>query len=405
MIFKHKESSMIYFDHNATTPVLDDVIEAMRPYWTSESGNPSSIHAAGRRARLAMDKAREKIAALLDAAPEEIIFTGGATEANNIAIKGMALSKGKGQLVTSAIEHPSVLEPMRRLEKEGFNLIVLGVDAQGRVRDAELKKAWTPETILLSMQYANNETGTIQDIGTIGACARERKVPLHVDAAQAVGKIPVSLKQLPVDFMTFSAHKFYGPKGVGGLFVRKGTRLTGLQDGGMHEKKLRPGTENVAGIVGMAAALEIVCRDMEAENQRLHRLKMLLMEKIKTSIDNVEFNGGEESLNRDSSLTLRMTEPHQLPNTINICFHGVDAQSLLMNLDLEGICVSTGSACSSGSLEPSSVLIAMKGSKELAKSSLRISLGRSNTEKEIESLARSLARAVEQVRSAVLRER
>ncbi len=379
---------MLYFDHNATTPVLPEVWEAMRPYAGADYGNPSSIHAAGRRARLALDMAREKIAALLAADPSEIIFTSGATEANNLAIKGAALHHGKGSIVTTAVEHPSVLQPAQALEMQGFALTVLGVDREGHVAVEDVTRALTPETILFSLQVANNETGTLQDTQTLGRIAKDKGVAVHMDGAQAVGKIPISLKDFPADMMTFSSHKFYGPKGVGGLFIRRGTRLASLMEGGLHERKMRPGTENVAGIVGMATALEIACCDMQSETQRLARLRESLKTQLSEAIEDIEFNGESRA-------------GQSLANTLNISFAGVDAHSLLVSLDLEGMCVSTGAACSSGAIEPSPVLIAMKGSKELAKSSIRISLGRSNDEGQIAKLSMTLRRLVYRVRSAV----
>lgn len=377
---------MMYFDHNATTPLVPEVLAKMQPYFTEDFGNPSSIHAAGRRSRLAIDRSRESIAALLGADPSEILFTSGATEANNLAIKGMALQKGGGHLITSAVEHPSVLEPLRHLEKLGFALSVICVDKQGSILWEAAESALQADTFLISMQYANNEVGTIQDVEAICRWAKGKGLLVHIDAAQAVGKVPVSLKTLPADFVTFSAHKFYGPKGVGGLFVRRGVRLAGLLEGGSHEKRLRPGTENVAGIVGMAAALEIAVGDMTEESARLEKLRDALASRLSGALEDVELNGDPRPRRR-------------LPNTLNVCFHGVDAQSLLMSLDMEGHCVSTGAACSSGSLEPSPVLIAMKGSKELAKSSIRISLGRSNTQEHIEKLGEALVRHVKRMRS------
>jgi cysteine desulfurase len=380
---------VIYLDHNATTPVLPEVLEAMQPYLREQYANPSSTHSAGRRARLAIDRAREGIAALLEADPSEILFTGGATEANNLALKGIAARMEQGQFLTSPIEHPSVLQPLERLARQGFRLTIVPVDTRGGISVDSLEKALGEDAKVLTVQVANNEVGTIQECELLCRWGKEKGLFVHADAAQAVGKIPISLGLIPADTLTFSAHKFYGPKGVGGLFVRRGVRLDSLMEGGLHEKKLRPGTENVAGIVGMAKALEIAHRDMHHETQRLQKLKGLFFEKFDAAVKEWETNGDERP-------------GRQLANTINIHFKGLDAQSLLMNLDLEGICVSTGAACSSGSLEPSPVLIAMSGSKELAKSSLRISMGRCNTVADIDQLVQALARAVMQMRSAHL---
>ncbi len=376
---------MMYFDHNATAPLLPEAARTMQEAAREQWGNPSSVHAEGRRARLALDRAREGMAALLGAAPEEIIFTSGATEANNLALKGFARHKGRGHVITTAVEHPSVLEPLRALQKEGFDLTIAGVDAKGRVKREELEAALRPETILLSLQWANNETGTLQDVGAIGVWAKEKGLAVHLDAAQAVGRVPVTLKDLPgVDMLSLSGHKFYGPKGAGALFVRKALRLDAIAQGGKHERSLRPGTENVPAILGMAKALEIAVGEIPQEVKRLENLKKLLKERL-SIIEDMEFNGDQE---------------HCLPNTLNVCFHGVDANSLLMNLDLEGLCVSTGAACSSGSIEPSPVLMAMKD-ESAAKSSIRISMGRSNDEDAVHRLAEALIKNVKRMRQTV----
>ncbi len=373
---------MMYFDHNATTPVLPEAARTMQEAAREQWGNPSSVHAAGRRARSALDRAREGMAALLGAAPEELVFTSGATEANNLALKGFLRHKGRGHALTTAVEHPSVLEPLRALQKEGFDLSVVGVDAKGRVKREELEAALRPETILLSLQWANNETGTLQDVAAVSAWAKEKGLAVHLDAAQAVGRVPVTLKELPgVDMLSLSAHKFYGPKGAGALFVRKALRLDAMAQGGKHERSLRPGTENVPAILGMAKALEIAVGTMPQEAVRLKNLKKLLKERL-SIVEDMEFNGDQEQC---------------LPNTMNICFHGVDANSLLMNLDLEGLCVSTGAACSSGSIEPSPVLMAMKG-EAVAKSSIRISMGRSNNEDQVNKLADILMTCVKKIK-------
>lgn len=360
----------IYLDHAATTPVHPRVVEAMAAYWTETFGNPSSVYSYGREARKALDDARERVAAILGARPEEIIFTGGGSEADNLAVKGTAMKlKERGKhIITSQIEHHAVLDTAKWLEKHGFSVTYLPVDEAGMVSVEAVKQAIQEDTILISIMHANNEMGTIQPIEEIGKLARERKIIFHTDAVQTVGALPVDVTKLNVDLMTLSAHKLYGPKGVGALYVRKGTRLDPLIHGGGQERRLRAGTENLAGIIGLAKALEIAEAERDELLPRLTRLRDKLLNGL-AEIPETKVNG---------SRTCR------LPNNVNVCFRYIEGESLLLNLDMKGICGSSGSACTSGSLDPSHVLLAMGLSHEIAHGSLRLTLGRGTTEEEID---------------------
>lgn len=376
----------IYFDHNATTPVIEDVFEAMVPYLKEQWGNPSSIHWAGRGTKKAVEDAREKVCGLLGCTPIELIFTSSGTEGDNHAIKGLAYArKDKGNhIITTKVEHPAVLNTCKHLAKDGFEITYLDVDKEGLIDLEALKNAITPKTILISVMYANNETGVVFPINEIGEIAKERGVTFHTDAVQAAGKTPIDLKTLNVDLMTISGHKLYGPKGVAALYARRGVRLIPLIHGGHHERNRRGGTENVAGIVGFGKAAEIAMRDMDPELAHLASLRDRLEKGMKERIDHIHVNGSPDK---------------RLANTSNISFEFVEGESLLLNLDMKGIAASSGSACTSGSLEPSHVLVSMGMSHELSHGSVRFSLGRSNTIEEIDYLIDIMPPIVERMRS------
>ncbi|MCK4965052.1 MAG: cysteine desulfurase NifS, partial [Dehalococcoidia bacterium] len=360
----------IYLDYAATTPTHPEVVEAMLPYLSDIFGNPSSIHSFGQEAKAVVEESRDKIAALVGARSEEIVFTSGGTEADNFAIKGIAYAnEGKGNhIITTTIEHHAVMETCKFLQKRGFEVTYLPVDSYGLVDPQDVKKAITDKTILISVMHANNEVGTIEPIAEIGEIAREAGIYFHTDAVQAVGHIPVKVDELGVDMLAMSAHKLYGPKGVGALYIRKGTKLISFMHGGEQERRRRAGTENVPAIVGLGKASEIAQREMDAEAKRLISLRDKLIEGLMERIEHSHLN----------DLPTR-----RLPNNINVSIEFVEGESMLLNLDLEGIAASTGSACSSSSLEPSYVLLAMGLSHELAHGSLRFSLGRETTEEDI----------------------
>lgn len=373
----------VYMDHSATTAVRAEVVEAMLPWFGEEFGNASSVHGFGRRAHEALERAREAIAARLGARPAEIIFTSGGTESDNLAIQGIAAAAGKGHIITSAIEHPAVLTTCSVLEKRGFDVTRLPVDDTGLVRPADLEQALRPDTILVSIMAANSEVGTIQPVAELAARADAAGVPFHTDAVQAVGKIPVGVDEWGVDLLSLSAHKFYGPKGVGALYVRAGTRLRALQHGGHHEHRRRAGTENVPGAVGMATALDLICAEMPAEATRLRHLRDRLQQGLLDNVDHSSLNG----------------HPTQrLPHLLNLTCENAEGESILLSLDACGIAVSTGSACSSGSLEPSHVLLAMGIPAEKAHGSVRFSLGRANTAEDVEYVIQQLPPIVERLR-------
>ncbi|NYE58040.1 cysteine desulfurase NifS [Carboxydothermus ferrireducens] len=376
----------IYLDHGATTPLSREVLEEMMPYLTEKFGNPSSIHAFGREARKAIEDAREKVAKAINASdPGEIVFTGGGTEADNLAIKGIARAyKHKGNhIITSAVEHHAVLDACLALQKEGFEVTVLPVDEYGMVSVEDVKKAITDKTILITIMHANNEVGTIQPIAEIGEIAREKGVYFHTDAVQTVGKIPVDVKELKVDLLSLSAHKIYGPKGVGALYVRKGLKLEPLANGGGQERKRRPGTENVAGIVGLGKAIELAVAEMPEESARLTKLRDKLIKGVLERIPYVRLNGHPTK---------------RLPHNANFSVEFVEGESMLLMLDMKGIAASSGSACTSGSLDPSHVLLAMGIPHEVAHGSLRLTLGKANTEEQIDYVLEVLPGIVERLR-------
>lgn len=371
----------VYLDHNATTPMSPEVLEAMLPFYRDCFGNPSSVHSLGRQARVKVDEAREQVAALIGAQPGEIIFTSGGTESNNFAILGTALAlrdRGK-HIITCEIEHAAVLNPCIQLEALGFKVDRLAVDENGSIRLQDLKRHLTPETILITLQHANSEVGTLQEIDKIGEMAAERGILFHTDAIQSVGKVALDVREFAVDLLSVSAHKLCGPKGVGALFMRKGTPpLYSPVCGGNQEKKRRGGTENVAGIVGFAKACELA-RDRLQKGRNLEKLRQRLLTNIRNCIAGVEVFGHPE---------------RRLHNTLGLGFEGADGESLLVGLDMEGVAVSTGSACSSGSGLPSHVLTAMQIPPDRINSSLRFSLGWSNTLEEMDSVAKILERLV-----------
>jgi cysteine desulfurase len=376
----------IYLDHAATTPVHPEVAKAMLPYFTEAFGNPSSIYSYGQEARGAIEEARTKVAKLIGARRDEIIFTSGGTEANNFALKGAAYAnESKGNhIITTAIEHHAVLEPCKFLEKRGFTITYLPVDKYGLVDPDDVKKAITAKTILISVMHANNEVGTIEPVAEIGEIAREAGVYFHTDAVQTAGHVPVNVDELKVDLLSISAHKFYGPKGIGALYVRKGTKLVPFMHGGQQEKRRRAGTENVPGIVGLGKAAELAGQEMDKEAKRQAYLRDKLIGGLMEKIEHLHLNGHPRK---------------RLPNNINISVDFVEGESMLLNLDLEGICASTGSACSSASLEPSHVLLALGVPPEQAHGSLRFTLGRENTEADVERVLEVLPRIVGKLRA------
>ena len=372
-------------DHSATTPVAPEVLAAMLPYFSEKFGNASSLHQSGREAREALEDSREKVARLLGAKAEEIIFTSGGTESDNLALKGIARkNRNRGKhIITTQIEHPAILETCRQLEKEGFELTYLPVNHEGLVELSTLEAAIRPDTILISVMHANNEVGTIQPLEEIGQLAAEKDIYLHTDAVQSVGKIPVDVDALGLDLLSLSAHKLYGPKGVGALYIRKGTKIESIIQGGGHERRLRSGTENIPGIVGLARAAELAGETMAAEAERLTGLRDHLAKQVLGRVKESWING---SMKR------------RLPGNLNFGFKYVEGESLLLFLDSKGICVSTGSACSSHKLEPSHVLMSLGLKPEECHGSLRITLGMSNTMDEVEYVAESIVEAVERFR-------
>jgi len=376
----------IYLDYAATTPVHPEVVKAMLPYFSDAFGNPSSIHSCGQEAKGAVEEARAKIANLIGARSEEIVFTSGGTEADNFALKGVAFAnESKGNhIITSPIEHHAVTETCKFLEKEGFSVTYLPVDEYGLVDPDDVRRAITDKTILISVMLANNEVGTIEPIAEIGRIAREAGIYFHTDAVQAVGHIPADVNELGVDLLSMSAHKLCGPKGIGALYIRKGTRLVSFMHGGEQERKRRASTENVPGIVGFGRAAELAQQEMSEEAERLTYLRDKLAKGLLERIEHTRLNG--HPLKR-------------LPGNVNISVNFVEGESMCLNLDLEGICVSTGSACSSSSLEPSHVLLAMGLPPEQAHGSLRFSLGKWTTDEEIERVLEVFPRIVAKLRA------
>ena len=376
----------IYLDYAATTPTHPDVSKAMRPYLRDFFGNPSSMHSIGQEARVAVEESRDKVAFMIGASSEEIVFTGGGTEADNFALKGMAYANDskKNHIITSSIEHHAVLETCKFLERLGFSVTYLPVDGYGLVDPDDVKRAITEKTLLISVMHANNEVGTVEPIAEIGKIAREAGISFHTDAVQTAGHIPVKVDDLGVDMLAMSAHKLGGPKGVGALYVRKGTRIVSFVHGGEQEKGRRASTENVPGIVGFSKAAEMAQRESEKEAKRLTVLRDKLTNGLMGRIEHVHLNGHPT---------------RRLLNNINMSVDGVEGEHMLLNLNARGICVSTGSACSSSSSEPSHVLLALGLSHEQARGSIRLSLGRETAERDIDRVLAVLPDVVNELRA------
>ncbi|HHV71479.1 MAG TPA: cysteine desulfurase NifS [Clostridia bacterium] len=374
----------IYLDHAATTPVHPQVKEKMLPFLSENFGNPSSIHWFGREARKAIDEAREEVAKLIGAKFEEIIFTSGGTEADNLALIGSALaSKGK-HLITSQIEHHAVLHTAEYLEKNGYEVTYLPVDKYGLVSPEAVKEAIRDDTFLISIMHSNNEIGTIQPIKEIGQIAKEKGIYFHVDGVQSVGNVPIDVNELNIDMLSLSSHKIYGPKGVGALYVRKGVKIKPIIHGGAHELNYRAGTENVPGIVGLGAAAKLAREELPERAKHLKSLRDKLVKGVMDNIEHTIYNGHPEQ---------------RLPGNASFCFRFIEGESLLLNLDILGIAASSGSACTSGSLDPSHVLLAIGLPHEVAHGSLRFSLGMDNTEEDIDYVIEQLPKVIEKLRS------
>jgi len=375
----------IYLDHAATTPVKPQVLEAMLPYFSDKFGNASTIYSVGRESKKALEEAREKVATALGVMPREIFFTGSGTEADNWAIKGTAYAnKDKGRhIITTSIEHHAVLHACQYLESDGFKVTYLPVDENGLVSPQQVLDAITPETILISIMFANNEIGTIQPIGEIGKIAREKGIIFHTDAVQAVGNIPINANDLNVDLLSLSGHKFYGPKGVGALYIRKGVKIASFLHGGAQEKGRRASTENVPAIVGLGKAIELATQNIDEYNKKLIELRDRTINEVMEKIPFVRLNGDRYK---------------RLPGNVNFSFEFIEGESLLLMLDMKGIAASSGSACTSGSLDPSHVLLAIGLPHEIAHGSLRITFGKENTHEDVDYLMEVLPMIVNRLR-------
>lgn len=375
-----------YFDHAATTFVSNEVLKEMIPYFEIEYGNPSSIYSIGRRTKKAIEDARDKVAMAINAEPKEIYFTSCGSESDNLAIKGVALAnRNKGKhIITTKIEHPAVLNTCKLLEKEGLEVTYLNVDKNGKISLEDLKNSIRSDTILISVMFANNEIGTIQPIKEIGTIAKEHNIYFHTDSVQAIGNVKIDVKEMNIDLLSMSAHKFYGPKGVGALYVRRNVNFSKIQDGGHQERNKRAGTENVPGIVGMGKAITIAHNNIEKNNSHLQNLRNFYISQVEEKIPDVKINGDRKD---------------RLPGNANISFKGVDGESLLLNLDLKGICASSGSACSSGSIDPSHVLLAIGLESEEAQGALRVTFGKENTKEDVDYLIENLVEIVEKLRN------
>lgn len=379
------EQKRIYMDHAATTYVKPEVLDAMTPYFTEHFGNPSSIHSFARETKKAIDHAREQVANAIGATPSEIFFTSGATESDNWVLRGMAYQhKNKGNhIITTAIEHHAILHTCQALEKQGFEVTYLEVDENGLVTPEQVKNAITDKTILVSVMFANNEIGTIEPIEQIGAVCKEKGVVFHTDAVQAFGAVPIDVNKMNIDLLSITGHKLYGPKGTGALYIRKGVILKNLIEGGAQERGKRPGTENIAGIVGLGKAAELANEHMEENAARLTALRDKLIDGILQQIPETRLNGHRTK---------------RLPNNVNICFRYIEGESLLLLLDRAGIAASSGSACTSGSLDPSHVLLAIGLPHEIAHGSLRLTLGARTTEEDVLYTIETLKTIVERLR-------
>ena len=376
---------MIYMDHSATTPVKKEVLEEMLPYFSEFYGNPSSVYQLSSKSKLAIDKAREQVAKGMGAKKNEIYFTGGGSETDNWAIKGIAYRhREKGNhIITTKIEHHAVLHTCEYLQKQGFEVTYLDVDEYGMVRLEELEASIKDNTILISIMFANNEIGTIQPIKEIGEIARKHKVLFHTDAVQAVGSVKIDVNEMNIDLLSMSAHKLYGPKGVGALYIRQGIKIDPLIAGGAQERNKRAGTENIAGIVGTGKAVELAYEHLEENNRKLIALRERLIKGIQDKIPHVRLNGHPEK---------------RLPGNVNFCFQFIEGEALLLSLDMVGVAGSSGSACTSGSLDPSHVLLSIGLPHEIAHGSLRLSLGLSNTEEEVDYVVDQLTGIVDRLR-------
>ena len=376
----------IYLDYAATTPTHPDVVKAMLPYFTESFGNPSSIYSYGQEAKGAIEEAREKVAALIGAREDEIVFTSGGTESDNFAIKGavFAQKEKRNHIISSVIEHHAILETCHFLERRGFKVTYLPVDEYGLVDPEELKKTITDQTVIVSVMHANNEIGTIEPITELATITREAGAYFHTDAVQTVGHIPVNVDELGVDMLSMSGHKLYGPKGIGVLYIRKGTRLVPFMHGGGQERNRRGSTENVPAIVGLGKAAEIALKEMPEEGPRLSILRNCLIKRIMEQIPDTRLNGHPQK---------------RLPNNVNVSISYVEGESMLLNLDLESICASTGSACSSSSLEASHVLLALGLTHEYAHSSLRFTMGKWTTEQDVDHVMETLLQIVAKLRA------
>lgn len=376
---------IIYMDNAATTAVSQEVLETMMPFFRENFGNPSTIYSVGRNAKKELEFARERVAKALGASPKEIFFTSCGTESDNWAIKGAAfegLKKGKNHIITSKIEHHAVLHTVQYLEKKGFDVTYLDVDNQGVVNPKDVENAITEKTALVTIMYANNEIGTIEPIDEIGKICKNKNVIFHTDAVQAIGHVPIDVKKQNIDMLSLSAHKFHGPKGVGALYVRKGVRIETFMEGGAQESGKRAGTENTAEIAALGKAIETACAEIEEKNSRLIKKRDKLISEL-LKIERSRLNGHREK---------------RLPGNVNISFEGIEGESLLLLLDMAGICASSGSACTSGSLDPSHVLLAIGLPHEIAHGSLRLSLDESNTDEEIEFVIKEVSKAVKRLR-------
>ena len=376
--------SPIYLDHSATTPLLPEVLEAMSPYFMSAFGNPASLYSVGLEARAGVENARKAVAKVLNASSDEIVFTSGGTESDNAAVKGAAYAGGSpGHLLTTPIEHHAVLEPMHSLSEAGFEVEYIPVGSDGRVDPQDVKSMLRPNTILVSVMHANNEIGTVQPIAEIGAICREAGVLFHTDAVQSCGKLPIDVKAMNVDLLSLSAHKLYGPKGTGALYIRRGVTLKRFQEGGEQERGRRGGTLNVPGIVGLGKAISLSAADMETEALRLSSLRDRFLDLLQARIPGVHVTGSRQ---------------HRMPNNCHVCVEGVEGEPLLLSLDMAGICASAGSACSTGSTLASGVLLAIGVPEELARGAIRMTLGKSTTWEMLEKTAEVLEAATSGLR-------
>ena len=373
-----------YFDHAATTPVRNEVIKEMIPYFGIEYGNPSSIYTLGRRNKKAIEESRKKVAKAINASSDEIYFTSCGTESDNLAIKGlMFANKDRGKhIITTKIEHPAVLNTCKWLEKNGYKVTYLNVDATGKINLNELKQSIRPDTTLISIMFANNEIGTIQPIKEIGIIAKSKGILFHTDAVQAIGNVKIDVQELNIDALSMSGHKIYAPKGIGALYVKSGVNFERIQHGGHQERNKRSGTENVASIVGLGKAIELIYEDFKIYNDKLKNLRDYFISEITNTIKDVKLNG--DKINR-------------LPGNVNISFKGIDAGQLLLQLDSYGICASAGSACTSGSVEPSHVLLAIGLKEEYAQGTLRITFGLENTIEDVKFLINCIKKSIEQL--------